>query len=184
MKRQKSKKPTWIDVKRSVKDIENSNLIELLKDLYELSDENKNFLHARFLAGSSSLSKYKKIISDSLYPDIFDEKDDFNFGKANKAIEAYAKATNDSEGIADLMIYYVECGNKFTLDYGDINEAFYDALVKMYAKAIKAVCKMPKKKQEPFRKRLEKIMKSADGIGWGYYDDLCYYYRTSGTPLI
>jgi len=55
MKRQKSKKPAWIDVKRSVKDIENSNLIELLKDLYELSDENKNFLHARFLAGSSSL---------------------------------------------------------------------------------------------------------------------------------
>jgi hypothetical protein len=117
MKRQKSKNPTWIDVKRSVKDIEHSNLIKLLKDLYELSDENKNFLHARFLAGISSLSKYKKIISDSLYPDIFDEIDDFNYGKANKAIEAYAKATNDNEGIADLMIYYVECGNKFTLDY-------------------------------------------------------------------
>jgi len=176
MKRQRSKKPTWIDVKRSIKDIENSNLIELVKDLYELSDENKNFLHARFLSGSPSLSKYKKIISDSLYPDIFDEEDDFNFDKANKAIEAYAKATKDNEAAADLMIYYVECGNKFTLDYGDINEPFYDALIEMYEKAVKAVYKLPKNKKEPFRKRLEKIMKSADGIGWGYYDDLCHFY--------
>jgi hypothetical protein len=176
MKIQKSKKPTWIDVKRSIKDFESSNLIELVKDLYDLSDENKNFLYARFLAKSASLGKYKKIISDSLYPDIFDEEDDFNFEKANKTIEAYAKATKDNGGAADLMIYYVERGNKFTLDYGDINEAFYDALIEMYEKAVKAVRKLPKNKQETFRKRLEKIMKSADGIGWGYYDDLCYFY--------
>ena len=176
MKKHKSKKPTWIDVKRSINNFEVSQIIELVKDLYQLSDENKNFLHARFLAGSSSLSKYKKIISDSLYPDIFDEEDDFNFDKANKAIEAYAKATIDNEGVADLMVYYVECGNKFTLDYGDINEAFYDAIVEMYEKAVKAIRKMPRKKQESFRKRLEKIMKSADGIGWGYYDDLCHFY--------
>ena len=176
MKKQKSKKPTWIDVKRSLKTNENSNLIELVKDLYELSDENRNFLHARFIAGSLSFSKYRKIISDSLYPDIFNEVDDFNFDGAKEAIEVYVKATNDNEGAADLMIYYVECGNKFTLDYGDINEPFYDALVEMYEKAVKAVRKMPKKKQEPFRKRLEKTMKSADGIGWGYYDDLCHFY--------
>jgi hypothetical protein len=36
MKKQKSKKPTWIDVKKSIKDIENSKLIELVKDLYDL----------------------------------------------------------------------------------------------------------------------------------------------------
>jgi hypothetical protein len=82
LKKKKLKKPTWIDVKKSIKDIENSKLIDLVKDLYELSDENKNFLHARFLAGSSSLSKYRKIISNSLYPDIFDVEDDFNFDKA------------------------------------------------------------------------------------------------------
>jgi len=77
------------------------------------------------------------------------------------------------------LIYYVECGNKFTLDYGDINELFYDALIEMYGKAIEKVRKMPKKNQEPFRKRLEKIMKSADGIGWGYHDDLCHLYYES-----
>ena len=176
MKKQKIKKPTWIDVQKSIKTFDVSQLVELLKDLYELSDENKNFLHARFVAGSAPLSKYKKQILGSLYPDIFDEQDDFNFDKANKAIEAYSKATDDKEGSADLMIHYVECGNKFTLDYGDIDEAFYDALIEMYEKSVKSVCKLPKNKQEPFRKRLEKIMKSADGIGWGYYDNLCHFY--------
>ena len=177
MKKQKSRNPTWTDVKKSIKDLESSHLLELVKELYALSDGNKNFLHARFNGSATSFKKYRKIILDSLYLDVLDDNDNFDFEKADNAIKTYAKATNDNEGIADLMIYYVECGNKFTLDYGDINEAFYDTLVKMYGKAIKTVCKMPKKKQEPFRKRLEKIMKSADGIGWGYYDDLCHFYH-------
>ena len=89
-----------------------------------------------------------------------------------------------NEGAVDLMIHYVECGNNFTLDYGDINEAFYDALIEMYEKAVKAVCKLPMKKKEFFRKRLEKIMKSADGIGWGYYDDLCHFYYEAFEQII
>lgn len=177
MKKQRIKKPTWIEVKKSVKDFDTSQLIELVKELYQLSDENMNFLHARFNGGTASLQNYKKIILDSLYEDVMDDNDHFDFDKAGNAIKAYTKASNDNEGTADLMVYYVECGNKFTLDYGDINETFYDALIEMYETAIIAVCKLPKKKQEPFRKRLKFIMESADGIGWGYYDDLCHFYH-------
>jgi hypothetical protein len=175
MKKQKSKKPTWIDVKKSLKDFDSSQFIELVKELYQLSNENKNFLHARFDGGSASLQNYKKIILDSLYEDVLD--DNFDFDKADNAIKTYAKAAKDNEGTADLMVYYVECGNKFTLDYGDIHEAFYDALIEMYEKAIKTVLKLPKNKQEPLRKRLKIIKESADGIGWGYYDDLCDLYH-------
>ena len=70
------------------------------------------------------------------------------------------------------MIYFVECGNQFTLDYGDIDEVFYDTLIEMYEKAVGRVRKMLKNKQRPFRNRLERIMKSTHGIGWGYHDDL------------
>lgn len=177
MKKQKAKKPTWIDVKTALKDFESSHLIELLKELYQLSDENKNFLHARFTSSTSSLQCYKKIILDCLYEDPLDDNDNFDFDKADNAIRTYTKAANDIEGTADLMVYYVECGNKFTLDYGDINEAFYDALIEMYKKAIKTVLRLPKSKQAPLRKRLKNIMESADGIGWGYYDDLGHFYH-------
>ena len=105
-----------------------------------------------------------------------EEEDAFDFDRADKAIEDYAKATGNNEGIAELMIYYVECGNKFTLDYGDINENFYDSLIEMYKKAVNLVYKIPKMKQEPFRKRLKKLLESADGIGWGYHDGLCDLY--------
>ena len=113
---------------------------------------------------------------DCLYEDPLDDNDDFDFDKAENTIKTYEKATNDNEGTADLMIYYVECGNKFTLDYGDINEVFYEALIDMYEKAIKTVLKLSKTKQLPLRKRLKNIMESADGIGWGYYDELCHLY--------
>ena len=176
MKKKKPKKASWEDIKKSIKDFETSRLIDLVADLYQLSEKNRIFLHARFLGGSDSLQKYKKIISDCLYPDLWDEKDDFDFKRAEKAIDDYSKATGDNDGIADLMIYYVKCGTKFTLDYGDMNETFYDTLIEMYEKAIKFVSKMPKKNRETFRKKLKKIMESAHGMGWGYYDDLCHLY--------
>jgi hypothetical protein len=177
MRKPKSKKLTWRDVKKSLKDCERPQLIELLKELYQLSNENKNFLHARFNESAASIGNYKKIILDCLYEDPLDDDDNFGFDEADTAIKTYAKASNDNEGTADLMVYYVECGNKYTLDYGDINEAFYDALIVMYEKAIKTVLKLPKSKQSLLRKRLKNIMESADGIGWGYYDDLCHFYH-------
>jgi len=173
MKREKLKNPGWIDVKKRLKDFEPLQIIDIMKDLYKLSGDNKAFLDARCLGGDESIQRYKKVILNCLYPDVPSKKEEyFDFDRAGKAINDCAKATGDDEGTADLMIYYVECGNKFTLEYGDIDEVFYDNLVEMCGKAIKIVLKMPKKEQEAFRKRLEKIMKSSDGIGWGYHDDL------------
>jgi hypothetical protein len=170
--KKKPKEPTWNDVKTSIKHLDPPALLNLLKDLYQLSKANKSFLHARFSIGDNPLQFYKKIIEDALYPDVFDKKSDFDFEGAGRAINEYSKATGDPQGIADLMIYYVEKGNKFTLDYGDIDEGFYDALVEMYGKAIKKVFELPQKTQDAYRHRLKKIMKSSDGIGWGYHDGL------------
>ena len=60
MTKKKSKKPKWNDVKKSLKNLENSQLIDLLKDLYELSEGNKAFLNARYLTENDSLERYKK----------------------------------------------------------------------------------------------------------------------------
>jgi hypothetical protein len=73
----------------------------------------------------------------------------------------------------------VECGHKFTLDYGDIDGDFYDSLMEVYGQAIKKVLTLPDHEQGDFRKRLKKIMLSSDGIGWGYHDGLCDEYYGS-----
>jgi len=115
----------------------------------------------------TSRSRIVRIIED--YPDVLDRSIDFEFERAEKAINDFTKATGDEERTTDLMIYFVERVNQFTLDYGDIDEVFYDTLIEMNEKAVARVRKMQKKKQRPFRNRLERIMKSTGGIGWGYH---------------
>lgn len=51
-----------------------------------------------------------------------------------KAISDYKKASGDEVGVLDIMVYYVEMGTKFTLEYGDIYEEFYDSLESMFKK--------------------------------------------------
>jgi len=103
-------------------------------------------------------------------------KDDYDLVMARRTIREFSQATSDAEAFADLMIYAVECGNRFTLDCGDIDEAFYDGLLEIYAAATKKVLQLPTGVRSIYRKRLEKIMESSDGIGWGYHDGLCDHF--------
>ena len=91
MVKTKSKKPSWIDIKKSIGKFDHLDLIELVKDLYQLSEENKSFLHARCLGGDKTIKSYKNIILNSLYPDNVNENEDLEFGRAIKAIKEYAK---------------------------------------------------------------------------------------------
>ena len=78
--------------------------------------------------------------------------------KAKKAISDYSKAVGDPADEAELMTFFVECGNSFTVNYGDIDEAFYDALNRIYRRTIDKVLTLPKERQDEFRARLEVIM--------------------------
>jgi hypothetical protein len=118
------------------------------------------------------LQPFKKRLREALNPDAVG-KEDYDLPMARRAIREFSKVTSDAEAVADLMIYAVECGNRFTLDCGDIDEGFYDGLIEIYAAAIKKVLRLPRDTRSKYRKRLEKIVQSSDGIGWGYHDDLC-----------
>jgi len=172
----KSSRQMWSDVKAAMAGMDERQLIGLISDLYRLSKENQDFLHARFAVGPDTLPPYKKTIGACMYPDIFTKRP-IDVSKAKKAISSYSKAVGDLAGEAELMTFFVECGNKFTLDYGDINEAFYDALNRMYRRAIDKVLRLPAEKQDELQVRLEAIMTSSSNIGWGYHEMLCddYY---------
>ena len=146
----------------------------MLSNMYHLSKDNKDFLNTRFSIGDDILAPYKKIIKECLYPDIPNEH--VRILRATRAISDYSKAIRDEKGEAELLTCFVECGNKFTLDYGDIDEDFYDSLLDVYGQAIKKVLTLPDNEQGNFRKRLKKIMLSSSGIGWGYHDGLCDEY--------
>lgn len=166
---------TWSHVKEALANMNTKDLISLLKDLYSLSEKNQLFLHTRFGVTPDILRPYKKLIEACMYPD-FEKNKPVQIAKAKKAISDYSKADCNPNNVTELMLYFVECGNRFTLDSGDIDEAFYDALNRMYKRVLDRVLTLPKDERNEFKKRLESIMNSSSGIGWGYHDTLCEDY--------
>ena len=171
MAKGKSSNPTWSDVKSAAVDLDQKQLLTLIADLYRLSKENRDFLHARFGVGDDPLAPYKKTIEECMYPDVYSNKPT-QISKAKRAISSYSKAVGAPLGEAELMVLFVECGNDFTVEFGDIGEGFYDALNGMYQRAIEKVLSLPEEHQPEFQDRLRGIMTSSSSIGWGYHDML------------
>ena len=175
-RKKKQQEPSWKDIEKIVSQFDNNQLTELIHDLYRLSSGNKDFFFTRFSIGKDPLSKYKKIIQNSIHP-YLENGETLKIGEATEAVNRYSKAVDNPLGEAELRVFYVECGNNFTLSYGDIDEDFYDEMLEMYEYAIDTVLELPPKEREAFKIRLQKIMESASGIGWGYYDGLCDLYH-------
>ena len=172
----KNKAPSWVDVKKQIIKFDKQQLIDLVGDLYRSSMDNKNFFHTRFSLGQDPLEPYKRVIENAIYPSLEDDEI-LNIEIANEAIKSYSKAVDNPQGEAELMVFYVECGNNFTLSYGDIDEEFYDSVLDMYELAIETVQELPIDEQKVFRERLYEIMESASFIGWGYPDGLSGLYH-------
>lgn len=61
-----------------------------------------------------------------------DYKQLIQISRAKGAISRYCKAVRDISGEVELKIFFVECGARFTVEYGDMDEGFYNALNLMY----------------------------------------------------
>ncbi len=127
-----TKKPTWRDVKSMLRDWENDQLIGLIQDLHKLSAANADFLNARLLETytAQSLAPYKKRIKQAISPE-HPSKQDVQLREGRQAISDYKKASDDVRGVLSLMVYFIQCGNDFTLKFGDIDETFYNSLCSM-----------------------------------------------------
>lgn len=119
------------------------------------------------------IAKYKQIIENEFFPTR-------GYGKAQlsvarKAVSGFKKVCRNHVNMADIMLFYVEQGVKFTNAYGDINETFYNSMESMYGDAVKWVIKH--EIQDIFQKRCQKIVKDTSGIGWGFHDTLLEIYE-------
>ena len=119
----------WTDIRHQLKSWSKPALLALVKDLYEFSADNRDFLHARFqaeVASGAALEQYRGKIIEKFFPKRGFGK--LRLGEARKAIRDYRKATGNLEGTIDLLLTYVENGTQFTREFGDINEPFYNSL--------------------------------------------------------
>jgi len=166
----KKRKP-WSALKKELSSRETSDLLIVIRDLHALSAENKRFLEARLSTVGETLEEYRVIIEGNMFPDVIGGMS-VSLSKAQGAISEYRKATGDDLGTLDLMISYVEFGTDFTADYGDMWEGFYDSLESMFGKILAKLDSLESVSRQIFRDRVERIVETAHGMGWGYYDTI------------
>lgn len=145
--------------------------MELLRDLYELSQENRDLIHARMAGDASAIRPYLEAVEKGLYPDVY-AREGIQLGKARRAIAAYRRATLDGKGTLELMLRFVECGTAFTADLGDIDESFYSSLSSMFEQVVQAVEALPLSDQRSHVARLLGVVERAGAVGWGYQDHI------------
>ena len=127
---------SWKDIRSVLTKASHRDLLSLVGDLYALRKENQNFLYARFIKDGDTLVPFKEAIEQYVSP-AEPWKHPVKLSLARKAISDYRKAVGDPEGLAELMLYYAECGVSFTLDFGDIDEPFYNSVVGVFFDGLK-----------------------------------------------
>lgn len=96
--------------------------------------------------------------------------------KAKKWISEYYEATKDPVGRIKLMLYYVQRMEKFTRDYGDIDEWFYMSIEETFNKALQYIDK--ENIQKDFYQEVKNFAHSVIDFGYGrwFSDQIADYY--------
>ncbi len=161
------------NLKEYLKQRSKEDLIGEISDLFTKFEFVRDAYKVKLGNGDSLvLGKYKDIIKTQFFPKRGSGK--LRLSVAKKAISDYRKMSDSKEGLADIMLFYVELGVRFTNSYGDINGAFYTSIENMYEKAIKYIT--IHNMQDMFRARCKKVVEDTRGIGWGFHDTLAVLY--------
>ena len=158
------------ELKRFLGGLSREQLVTQVLDLWTSFPQVRDYYEAKVRPASDETvrEKYRRIVLHEFYPDR-------GFGRirlsvARRAVADYRKLAASPEGVADLMLFYVETGVRFTNDYGDIDEAFYSSMERMYASALAWIRKHGL--EERFEPRCAKIVEDTRDVGWGFHDAL------------
>jgi hypothetical protein len=162
-------RPTWQAVKRRLRDLDANSLVELIRDLYESSPENQRFLHSRLVDSTSKLEKYRKLISEAIFPDPFHNKP-VRVAEAKRLIRHYERATGDVGGTIDLLLTFVAAGTEQAADLGYGDEAYFRALVRALEAAVKMLPDLGADELAKASEELTWIRNRSRDIGWGFGD--------------
>ena len=153
-------------------------LIDEIADLYKKFDNVKSFYQASvFDDDQGVLQKFKHIIELEFFPKSIYAEPPCRLSVAKKAIFEYKKMSCSDLNLADIMLFYVECGISFTNEYGDIDDRFYNSMGSVYANACEFINNNDL--EEHFQARALAAVTNTLDCGWGfneYLGDTYYQY--------
>jgi len=161
-----------LDIKRELRKLDKEKLIDLVTDLYKKNKSVKEFFDFYVNPNERDLfEKYQDKVFESFYP-----KRGFGYKlkEGKKAITDFKKLGTSIVLVADLMLFYVETGVKFTNDFGDIDENFYLSLERTFVQALTLARK--ENCLDKFDDRANKVVSETNDIGWGFHDYIAEVY--------
>ncbi|WP_104041562.1 DUF6155 family protein [Vibrio hyugaensis] len=158
-------------LRAQLKSKSDKELIDEIVDLYKKHDSVKLHYKASLLENDKEVFEYyKAIVKEEFYPKNSRKSPTCRLSVAKKAITDYKKVSPNDHHIAELMMFYVETGVQFTLDYGDINAKFYDGMETGFSNALAFITKT--EQSECFVDRADAILESTVSMGWGFHEGL------------
>lgn len=162
------------DLKKQLNRMEKKELINLIGKLYKASQQVQSIidveLYGESVEGQLITDRKKKI-----HTAFFGSR--LSLKNARTVISDYKKVSMNKENIAELMLYYVECGVEFTNMFGDIDEAFFYSIASMFSDF---VCVLNKLDSDAYYERnanrIKKICLSTDCIGCGFNEEMMRIY--------
>ena len=165
------------DLKKELADFDKKKLIGLISELYDKNKSVKEYLDYYLKPDDSEILKvYKVKVREALFPK---RGIRYNLGSGKKTISDFRKLSPSPESLIDLMLYYVECGAEFTVNFGDINEKYYISLARVYRDSLELID--INNLHKSFKDKAHNIVHLSENIGWGFYDAvLGLYLETFG----
>ena len=158
------------ELKRFLNQLPRDQLVNQVIDMWASFPQVQHYYEAKVRPANDDAvrDKYRAVVEREFFPAR-------GYGRARlsiarKAVADYRKVAGSPEGVADLMLFYVETGVRFTNAYGDIDESFYSSMAGMYESALEWVAKHDLKTQ--FEARCLRLVDDTRGIGWGFPEDV------------
>ena len=161
-----------IQLKKELQKLTKEQLIEQIAELYDSYKPVKEYYQTFMNPNNIQelYNKYKTVIINEFYPNTKSWNPKTRFSVAKKAIADFAVLKPPPELLADLMITLAENACKFTYDYGDMTEQFYNSAVTNFERALKYM--KAEGLLDNFRLRCEDCLKYADPCGYGFPDEM------------
>jgi hypothetical protein len=97
---------------------------------------------------------------------------DVSTSEAKKVVTDYKTAIGQPEGLAELMVFYCERASHFSNAFGFADEAYFNALVKMFEQALKIVATLPTDQRDVLLDRLDEVRGISHNFGYGVGDEM------------
>ncbi len=157
-----------VNIKKELQKLEKSQIIEIVTDLYKSNKSVKEYFDFYVNPNENKLLiKYQEKIFLAFFPK---NGDDCNLKEAKKAISDFKNLGVSQESLSEIMLFYVETGVNYSNEYGDINEAFYESIEKMFKKALTIMSN--NEILDKFELRSSLICRNSEDTGWGFNDSI------------